>query len=89
MHFRLWHAVNNFSAALVLAFFFPRRKWWFFSFAALVSFSRIYVGVHFPSDVIGGSIIGLICSGFVLFAFLKLEILVNCIIKYKLNKINS
>jgi undecaprenyl-diphosphatase len=67
------HAVNNFAGALVLSFFFPRAKWWFFSFAAIVAFSRVYVGVHFPSDIIGGSIIGMMCGGCVLLVILGLE----------------
>ncbi len=67
------HAVNNFAGALILAFFLPRAKWWFFGFAAIIAFSRIYVGVHYPSDVIGGGIIGLMCGGCVLFVFLGLE----------------
>ena len=32
--------------------------WWFVSWAALVAFSRAAVGVHYPSDIIGGAIIG-------------------------------
>ena len=67
------HAVNNFAGAIVLAFFIPRAKWWFFGFASLVAFSRVYVGVHFPSDVLGGGIIGMICGGCVLIVFLGLE----------------
>jgi undecaprenyl-diphosphatase len=67
------HAVNNFAGALVIAFFFPRVKWWFFGFAALIAFSRIYVGVHYPSDVIGGAILGLLCGGCVILLFVGLE----------------
>jgi undecaprenyl-diphosphatase len=63
------HAVNNFAAALVLAYFLPRWTWAFFTFAAVVAFSRVYVGVHYPSDVLGGAAIGMLIGGGVIVAF--------------------
>jgi undecaprenyl-diphosphatase len=56
------HAVNNFCAAAILAAFYKPQRWIWFSFAALIAFTRPYVGVHYPSDIIGGAIIGAGCG---------------------------
>ncbi|NQW30992.1 MAG: phosphatase PAP2 family protein [Ignavibacteria bacterium] len=52
------HALNNAAAAVILSWFYPQRRWLWVSIALLVGFSRIYVGVHYPSDVLGGFVIG-------------------------------
>jgi undecaprenyl-diphosphatase len=52
------HAVNNFAVATLFAFFYRRWTWAFFTWAALVALSRVTVGVHFPSDILGGAVLG-------------------------------
>lgn len=53
------HAVNHFAAATFLAGRHPRWSGWLFGWAALGAFSRISVGVHYPSDVAAGALIGM------------------------------
>jgi undecaprenyl-diphosphatase len=52
------HAVNNFAVATLFAFFYRRWTWAFFTWAVLVGVSRVTVGVHFPSDILGGAVLG-------------------------------
>ena len=66
------HAVNNFAAAVLFSKIYPKFKIWFFTIATLIAFSRPYVGVHYPSDVIGGAFIGSLIG--VIFARLVLMI---------------
>ncbi len=67
------HAVNNFIAAIVISAYFPRVKILVYSIATMVAFSRVYVGVHYPADVIGGSIEGMILGGILLMIASKIE----------------
>lgn len=71
------HAVNNFSVAFFLSRYFKDYSKYFFSVASLVAFSRIYVGVHYPSDVIGGALIGLLIGWVFYISVLKIEVLIN------------
>ena len=52
------HAANWFAAAMVAFVYFRRSLWLILPVGLLVSFSRIYNGVHYPSDVLAGGILG-------------------------------
>ena len=52
------HAVNNFAVATLFAWSYPAARWWFFLWASLVALSRPAVGVHYPSDIVAGALIG-------------------------------
>jgi len=52
------HATVSFACATTLALAVPRLAWPLFALATLISFSRVYVGVHYPFDVVAGAALG-------------------------------
>ncbi len=69
------HAANNFAAAAVLAHSYSKYKVIFYSIAFLIAFSRVYVGVHYPSDIIAGGLIGIIIGFVVIYLLDKIRLL--------------
>lgn len=58
------HAANSFAVA-VFSLGLLKKKWFtvlILFWAALVSYSRIYLGVHYPGDIIGGAILGILLA---------------------------
>ncbi len=62
------HAANHFGIAAFIFFtascLFAGYRWLFFIWAAVICYAQIYVGVHFPLDIMGGTIIGLTVGKF-------------------------
>ena len=58
------HAANTFALALFLSLLFKKRRFTvlIFLWATVVSYTRIYAGVHYPADVLGGAALGMIMA---------------------------
>jgi undecaprenyl-diphosphatase len=56
------HSSSSFACAFVLSRFAPRLTVPLFVLAALIGYSRIYVGVHYPLDVAAGAIFGVVVA---------------------------
>ena len=54
------HTANTFAAAVVLSWYFRRGRALFYTLAIAVAISRVALGVHYPSDVFAGMILGYI-----------------------------
>ena len=67
------HAANSFGVAVLVLLWV--KRWWFSGimilWAFLIAYSRIYLGVHYPGDVIGGALWGALC-GWGVFELFKL-----------------
>jgi undecaprenyl-diphosphatase len=61
------HAANNFAAAVVLVSFFRREAFILFLVASLMAISRVYVGVHYPMDILAGAAFGTVVALIVTF----------------------
>ena len=56
------HAATSFAAATILSLAFPRLAPFLFVLAAAVAWSRVYVGVHYPLDILGGAVLGVLVA---------------------------
>jgi undecaprenyl-diphosphatase len=66
------HATNHFGLAVIFSWFFKKSyklnysSWVFYTWAGLISFAQVYVGKHYPGDVIVGAISGIFIGWIIL-----------------------
>jgi undecaprenyl-diphosphatase len=67
------HAVNSMAAALLFGYRYRKLLPWLIGVSVAVSYSRIYIGIHYPGDVLAGWLLGAICAFFVLFMYRQVQ----------------
>lgn len=66
------HAANTFGFAMFLTLLFKNKYFsgFMLSWAAIISYSRIYLGVHYPADIICGALLGILLSKMVYWLYI-------------------
>ena len=67
------HSANIFAIASVLGWFYPKTTFILIPTAIMVALSRVYGGVHYPLDTLGGAVLGMICAGMAIFVSTALK----------------
>jgi undecaprenyl-diphosphatase len=61
------HTTSAFAAAGIIVKMVKRYRAYVITLALLIAFSRMYLFVHYPTDIVGGIILGLVCSKIVIY----------------------
>lgn len=71
--FPSWSTAAAFACAIIIAYYIQKAVIPAIGLAVLTGFSRIYFTVHYPSDVIGGMLIGSFCAFFTIYIYKKIK----------------
>ena len=66
------HSANIWALSLIVGYLYANVKTYFIILAILISISRVYIGVHYPLDIIFGAIIGISVSSLLIKIYQKL-----------------
>ena len=66
------HSANIWALSLIVGYLYANVKTYFIILASLISISRVYIGVHYPLDIIFGAIIGILVSSLLIKIYQKL-----------------
>ena len=74
------HSANTFGVAAFLTLLLRKEKpWiaWLFLWASFVSYTRIYLGLHYPGDILAGAAVGILCAWVVFLLYSRTMVIIE------------